>query len=84
MSGPPTLSQHSTHLQDVLYSPLEGGCPPGARGRCQAQDLRQVLLPTELELEVTQHDFVVDGFLVRVVALVYHQEREICAGRGAG
>lgn len=68
----------------MLYSPLEGRCPPGAGGRGQAQDLRQVLLPTELALEVTQHDFVVDGFLVRVVALVYHQEREICAGRGAG
>lgn len=58
----------------MLYGPLEGGCPPGA-GRCrQAQDLWQVLLPLELALEVIQHDFVVDGFLVGVMALVYHQQ----------
>lgn len=71
---PGTGRGRRTHLQDVLYGPLEGGCPPSTGGRRQAQDLRQVLLPAELELEVIQHDFVVDSFLVRVVALIYHQQ----------
>lgn len=65
---------HRTHLQDVLYGPLEGCCPPSARGCRQPQDLWQALLPTELALKVSQHDLVVDGVLVRVVALVYHQQ----------
>lgn len=75
---------HRMHLQDVLYGLLEGRCPPSARGCRQPQDLWQVLLPAELALEVSQHDLVVDGVLVRVVALVYHQQREICSGTGRG
>lgn len=58
----------------MLHSPLKGGCPPGARRCRQTQDLWQVLLPAELALEIIHHDFVVDGFLVRVVALVDDQQ----------
>lgn len=68
----------------MVLGSLPGVGPSSAQRGREPHNLWQVLLAFHLALQVVLHDLVVGAFLVGVVALVNHQQGEICKGMMQG